>query len=132
MGGSSDPSRAVPAVETKADSRVRAVVAMAPLGVMFTADSLASIKVPTLIYAAEKDRWLVPRFHAEWIAKNIQGVAFKPVPNAWHFAFMDRPSFPIPSPDGDASADPPGFDRAAFLARLAEEIPAFFDKAFEK
>jgi hypothetical protein len=43
---------------------------------------------------------------------------------------MDRPSAPIPTPDGDAAADPPGFDRTALLAQLAVEIPAFFAKAF--
>jgi hypothetical protein len=42
---------------------------------------------------------------------------------------MDRPGMPIPTPDGDVAADPPGFDRAALLARLAVELPAFFDKA---
>ncbi|MGE0424815.1 MAG: alpha/beta hydrolase family protein [Reyranellaceae bacterium] len=112
-----------------ADTRVRAVVAMAPLGVMFTSASLAGIRTPMAIYAAELDRWLVPRFHADWIAQNVPGVSFQRVPNAWHFAFMDRPGMPIPTPDGDAAADPPGFDRAALLARLALELPAFFDKA---
>lgn len=112
-----------------ADTRVRAVVAMAPLGVMFTAASLAGIKTPVAIYAAELDRWLVPRFHAEWIARNVPGAAFQGIPNAWHFAFMDRPATPIQTADGDAAADPPGFDRAALLARLAVELPAFFDKA---
>jgi len=36
---------------------------------------------------------------------------------------------PIPSPDGDIAANPPGFDRGAFLKQLAGEITAFFDKA---
>ena len=81
------------------------------------------------VYAAEFDRWLVPRFHAEWIVQNVPGVSFQRISNAWHFAFMDRPGMPIPTPDGDAAADPPGFDRAALLARLAIDLPAFFDKA---
>ncbi len=111
------------------DTRVRAVVAMAPLGVMFTSASLAGTRVPVAVYAAELDRWLVPRFHAQWIARNIPDVAYHGIANAWHFAFMDRPATPIPTADGDAAADPPGFDRAALLARLAVELPAFFDKA---
>lgn len=122
-----------PSVETllalATDTRVRAVVAMAPLGVMFTPRSLAGIKVPVAVYAAELDRWLVPRFHSRWIAQHVPGVAYHAIPNAWHFAFMDRPATPIPTADGDAAADPPGFDRAALLARLAVELPAFFDKA---
>ena len=32
--------------------------------------------------------------------------------------------------NGDIAANPPGFDRDAFLKQLAVEITAFFDKAF--
>ena len=50
------------------------------------------------------------------------------VPNAWHYAFMDTPAMAIASEDGDLAADPPGFDRAAFLARLGAELCDFFDE----
>ena len=112
------------------DTRVRAVVAMAPLGVVFTGQSLAKIKLPTAIYDADKDRFLVQRFHADWIARHLMGAQRHTVPNAWHFAFMDIPSMPIPSPDGDIGANPPGFDRPALLRQMARELPAFFDKAW--
>ncbi len=113
------------------DPRVRAVVALAPVGVVFTAQSLAGIRMPVAVYEAEQDRWLVPRFHTGWIASNLPGAQLHRVPNAWHFAFMDTPSMSIPSGDGDIRADPPGFDRSAFLQRLAVDVPAFFDKAFK-
>ena len=74
--------------------------------------------------------WL-PRFHAEWIAQNLPGAQLHRVPNAWHFTFMDTPSMAIPTKDGDLGADPPGFDRSAFLKRLSRDLPAFFDKAFQ-
>lgn len=112
------------------DPRVRAVVAMAPAGVPFTAASLADIRVPTRIYEAEQDRFLVPRFHAEWVARNMPAAELRRIPDAWHFAFMDTPSTAIPTDDGDVRADPPGFDRKALLARLGDEIPAFFDQVF--
>jgi predicted dienelactone hydrolase len=111
------------------DPRVRAIVLMAPAGVLFTASSLAEIRVPTLLYEAEQDRFLVPRFHAEWVAQNMPRAELYRIPNAWHFAFMDTPSTAIPTDDGDIRDDPPGFDRKALLARLGREIPAFFDKA---
>ena len=111
------------------DPRVRAVVALAPLGAVFSARSLAAIRVPVALYAAEKDRWLVPRFHADWIAQNLPTARIHRVPNAWHFAFMDAPSMPIPTADGDIGADPEGFDRAAYLKWLSRELPAFFDGA---
>jgi predicted dienelactone hydrolase len=110
------------------DERVRAIVAMSPTGVLLTADSLATVRSATLIYVAELDRFLVPRFHAEWIAKNLPAANLQRVPNAWHFAFMDTPSMSLPSPDGDVAANPPGFDRDAFLKQLAVEVSAFFDK----
>ena len=113
-----------------ADARVRAVVALAPLGVVFTARSLADIRIPVALYEAEDDRFLVPRYHAEWVARNVPEVQMHRVPNAWHFAFVDPPTRAIASEDGDVAADPPGFDRRAFLEQLAQDIPAFFDRAF--
>lgn len=110
------------------DERVRAIVAMAPTGVLLTAGSLASVRAATMIYEAELDRFLVPRFHAEWVASNLPAANLHRVPNAWHFAFMNAPSVSIPSHDGDVAANPPGFDRDAFLKQLGIEIVAFFDK----
>jgi predicted dienelactone hydrolase len=116
---------ATPSLE---DKRVRAVVALAPTGVLLSAESLATVRSATMIYAAELDRFLVPRFHAEWVASNLTAPNLRRVPNAWHFAFMDTPSMSLPSPDGDITANPPGFDRAAFQQQLAVEVVAFFDK----
>jgi predicted dienelactone hydrolase len=127
MGHDTPPAQ-LPTLDSAADPRVRAIAAMAPVGVMFTPESLQSISAPALIYAAEKDRWLPPRFRAAWIAQNMPGAIFRIIPNAWHFAFMDKVSFPIPTLDGDANADPPGFNRAALLNQLDQEIPDFFDR----
>ncbi|MDP1740808.1 dienelactone hydrolase [Polaromonas sp.] len=120
---------ASPPLPSLTDTRVRAVVAMAPMGALFNAASLAQIRIPVAVYGAQLDRFLVPRFHAEWVAANVPGVDMHRVPNAWHFAFQDTPTMAIPSEDGDLGANPPGFDRAAFLGRLQRELPAFFDKA---
>jgi predicted dienelactone hydrolase len=125
--GVAAPPSAAAALSLK-DDRVRAIVAMAPAGVLLTAESLATVRPATMIYEAELDRFLVPRFHAEWVARNLPAANLRRVPNAWHFAFMDTPSMSLPSPDGDVAANPPGFDRAVFLKQLAVEITAFFDK----
>ncbi|HEY2561704.1 MAG TPA: dienelactone hydrolase [Caldimonas sp.] len=117
-------------IPSVADPRVRAVVALAPLGVVFTAQSLAAVRIPVALYEAEDDRFLVPRFHAEWVARNVPGVQMHRVADAWHFAFVDPPTMAIGSEDGDIAADPSGFDRRAFLEQLAREIPTFFDRAF--
>jgi predicted dienelactone hydrolase len=120
-----------PSAATLIDRRVRAVVALVPVGVIFSAQSLAEIRIPTAIYEAERDRFLVPRFHAEWVRQNMPGAELHRVPNAWHFAFLDTPSMPIPSEDGDLGANPPGFDRQAFLEQLSSELPAFFDRTLQ-
>jgi len=114
----------------QADTRVRAVMALAPMGVAFSASSLASITVPVAIYAGEKDTFLVPRFHAQWIMQNMRGASatLQLVPNAGHYAFMNTPTMDLPSPDGSVAGDPQGFDRAAFLDHFAQESIAFFDK----
>jgi hypothetical protein len=77
---------------------------------------------------AELDHFLVPRFHAEWVAGQLPAPNLHRVPNAWHFAFMDSPGMSIASPDVDVAANPPRFDRVAFLRQLADEITAFFNK----
>src|SRR5205085_7356855 len=105
----------------QADPRVRAVMALAPLGVAFSASSLASITVPVAVYAGEKDTFLVPRFHAQWVMQNLRGATLELVPNAGHYAFMNTPTMDLPSPDGSVASDPQGFDRAAFLDRPAQE-----------
>lgn len=114
----------------QADPRVRAVMALAPMGVAFSASSLASITVPVAIYAGEKDTYLVPRFHAQWVMQNMRSAnaTLQLVPNAGHYAFMNTPTMDLPSPDGSVAGDPQAFDRAAFLDRLAQESIAFFDK----
>jgi predicted dienelactone hydrolase len=129
LGRSGDATTPTATTSLK-DERVRAVVAMAPTGVLLTAESLAAVRSATMIYVAELDRFLVPRFHAEWVASHLPAPNLHRVPNAWHFAFMDTPSMSIPSHDGDIAANPPGFDRDAFLKQLAVEITAFFDKNF--
>ena len=112
------------------DNRIRAVVALAPVGVIFSAEALGKVRIPVAIFEAEQDRFLVRRFHADWVARNLPGAEHHRISNAWHFAFMDTPSSSIPSEDGDIAANPPGFDRSGLLQRLGRELPAFFDKSF--
>ena len=110
-----------------ADPRVRAVAALSPLGVVFDPESLRRMTTPVAVWVATLDRFLVPRFHGEWLAQQLPATALRQVPNAWHFAFMDAPSLPIPSPDGLLAADPPGFDRGRFLEQLGQDLGDYFD-----
>lgn len=123
-------SAAVPPLATGAplmDARVRAVAALSPVGVVFDPESLRRVTTPVAIWVADLDRFLVPRFHAEWLAQQLPSNTLRRVPNAWHYAFMDTPTMPIPSPDGDLAADPPGFDRSRFLEQLGRDLSDYFD-----
>lgn len=124
--GGGEPVAAPPEL---ADPRVRAAVALAPVGAVLDDASLARIRVPVAVHVPALDRWLVPRFHGTRVAAAIPGAVLETVPNAWHFAFLDAPSMPIPSPDGDLCADPPGFDRAAYIAALGPRIADFLEAA---
>jgi pimeloyl-ACP methyl ester carboxylesterase len=106
-------------------------MALVPMVVAFSAASLASITVPVAIYAGEKDTFLVPRFHAQWVMQNMRGAntTMQIAPNAGHYAFMNTPTMDLPSPDGSVARDTQGFDRVTFLERLAQESVAFFDKS---
>ncbi len=110
IGRSGDAMPPLPvATPSLKDERVRAIVAMAPTGVPLTAESLAAVRSATMIYEAELDRFLVPRFHAEWVASNLPAPNLHRVPNAWHFAFMDTPSMAIASSGRRHRCEPAGF-----------------------
>ena len=109
-----------------ADRRIRAVVALAPMAVVFTAESLAAITVPVRVIMAEHDAVLNGKYHGQYIVASLPSAKASAVAGAGHFAFMAQPTFPLPSPAGDASANPPGFDRVAFMPSLESQVAEFF------
>lgn len=109
-----------------ADRRICAVVALAPMAVVFTAESLSDITVPVRVITAEHDAVLNGKYRGQYLVANLPRAKLSTVAGAGHFAFMAQPSFPLPSPAGDASANPPGFDRVAFLPSLERLVAEFF------
>lgn len=108
------------------DGRIRAVVALAPMAVVLTPESLAAVQVPVRVLVAGQDAVLNGAYHGAHVAKHLPGARASTVAGAGHFAFMARSTIPLPSPAGDAAADPPGFDRGAFLADLDDQVARFF------
>ena len=108
------------------DRRIRAVVVLAPMAVVFTPQSLAAISVPVLVIMAEKDAVLNRKYHGGYVAGNLPRAQVSTVGGAGHFAFMAQPTFPLPSAAGDAAANPPGFDRMAILPALESQVAEFF------
>lgn len=108
------------------DARIRAVVALAPMAVVFTPDSLAAIAVPVRVIVAEHDAVLNGKYHGGHVVASLRTAQANTVAGAGHFAFMAQATFPLPSAAGDAAANPAGFDRMAFLPDLDNQVAAFF------
>ena len=108
------------------DRRIRAVVALAPMAVVFTPESLAAIDVPVLVIMAEHDAVLTGKYHGGYVVASLSRPRASTVAGAGHFAFMAQPTFPLPSAAGDAAANPAGFDRVAFLPTLENQLAEFF------
>jgi predicted dienelactone hydrolase len=109
-----------------ADRRIRAVVALAPMAVVLTPESLAAITVPVRVIMAERDAVLTGKYHGGHVVASLPSAQSSTVAGAGHFAFMAQPTFPLPSAAGDAAANPPGFDRVAFLPTLENQVAEFF------
>lgn len=109
-----------------ADARITAAVVMAPMAVVLTPQSLAAVRVPVRVLIAEKDAVLSTPYHGGHVLAHLPGARGRTVAGAGHFAFMAQSTMPLPSAAGDAAANPPGFDRPAFLAELDEEVAGFF------
>ncbi len=109
-----------------ADRRIRAVFVLATMAVVLTPESLAAIRMPVRVLVAEKDAVLNTRYHGGYVVAQLPDARAGTVAGAGHFAFMAQSTIPLPSAAGDAAANPPGFDRLAFLADLDEQVAAFF------
>ena len=115
------------------DPRIKAAVLLAPAGVPFAgAGSLSAVKVPIMLFRAEKDRVLRYPFHAENIHRNLPlKHKYIMVQKAGHYSFL------APYPDamkqraGMLAQDPAGFHRAAFHRLLNREVAAFFSRTLQ-
>ncbi len=113
------------------DPRIKAAVLLAPLGVLFKDEqSLINIKVPVLIYRAEKDDVLRYPYHAESIKQKLK---IKPdyivVKNAGHYSFLSPFPNSIEKRVGTVAKDPSGFDRVKFHLIMNQEIFEFLSKS---
>lgn len=108
------------------DPRIRAVVAGVPFASDFDLLTLVDPGVPLGIIQAEKDQWLVPRFHSgPLIAACKHCELLVSLPTAGHGALLS------PLPTGLAQriehllADPPGFNRGDVPA-INQRVTDFF------
>jgi predicted dienelactone hydrolase len=118
-------------VDVVHDSRIRALVLLAPAAAWFVGDdALANVGVPIFLRTGEKDT-AAPAIHGDIIRRGIRDpkrIDDAVVPNAGHFSFFS----PFPpertNPSVPPSQDPPGFDRAAYQPILYAEVTAFLKR----
>lgn len=107
------------------DRRVKALVLMDPLAVMFDASALSAVRVPTLLYRPQNDAYLGGTANALAVAAGLQPRPQMEVVPGNHFVFID------PCPDSIAPDEPmvcqdaPGVDRAQIHRRIEHEVVSF-------
>lgn len=82
------------------------------------------------IYVGEHDG-ATPAAHARLVADQVPDpaqVTYEVVAGAGHYAFLTPFPPEMKRADFPPSADPPGFDRAAFHARLEIDVREFLDR----
>jgi predicted dienelactone hydrolase len=119
-------------VPVERDPRVRALVLLAPALPWFMGPgALADVRAPLLVRTAELDELAPPAF-VEGVLRGLSaGVAIdlQVVAGAGHFAFQSPFPAALAGPAFPPSQDSPGFDRAAYQARLGAEVVAFLRAA---
>lgn len=115
------------------DPRVKALLLMAPLSLMFGRQTLASVTVPTLIYAGDNDKLVAIDKNAGALARKLTNHPdYRLLPGAGHFVFMapcsDEQKASAPALCNDAE----GVDRVSIHHDLVKEAGTFFVEALSK
>ncbi|PAA12530.1 alpha/beta hydrolase family protein [Pseudomonas fragi] len=119
-------------LEPAADPRIRALLLMAPLSLMFGRQTLADVHVPVLLYSGENDSLVFPDKNADALARKLPvEPEFKVIPGAGHFVFMapcnDEQMAAMPGLCTDAQ----GVDREDIHRDLIYEAGRFFGKTLQ-
>ncbi len=117
-----------PDLKAKADPRVKAVFAMAPLGIFFDKAGLASVKIPVFLYAAGNDQVLLVDENAAHVRDCLpKPPEYRSIPKAGHYIFL-APTPALEKALPDLFTDPPGVDRVAIHAQIEKDALAFFER----
>jgi predicted dienelactone hydrolase len=117
-----------PAEPLTHDPRIKAAVIADPLAVVFTAESLAAVKLPVQLWASERGGdGVLPHDVAAVDANLPAGHEYRVVPNSGHFAFLS-PCPPAMTKAVPICTDASGFDRVAFHKEFNVAVIAFFQQ----
>jgi len=116
-------------VEVASDSRIKAIVLLAP-GTGWFMNSLNRVTLPILMLTAEHDP-VTPKWNGEIVLNYITDkskLTFKEIENAGHFSFLSPFPATMKNPNFLPSTDPMGFDREKFHEQLPIDILDFLNK----
>ena len=118
-------------IEVTADSRIKAVVLLAPdVGLFMSEGALRHVHAPILLLVAEKDYMSL-----ETVEVMMNGIpersqlSHRIVKKAGHYSFLSPFPESMKSRVGDAARDPEGFDRDQFHQELNPEVLSFLQRA---
>ena len=118
-------------IHVKPDTRVAAIVLLAPAALFFIPEgALLNVDVPVLLLNAQKDT-VTTQAHAAVILKHLalkESVDFETVANAGHFSFLSPFPKSLKYSKYPPALDPPGFDRETFHRYLNSRIGSFLEK----
>lgn len=122
--------------DPRPDPRVAAVSAAVPVAAIFSADSLAAIRIPVAIVGADRDQNLLPAFHSQRVLKACTAcVALDDLRGAGHFDLLAPWPAELAQRVGASQArggfPEPGFDPALRQAAF-DKIAAFFDRTLRR
>lgn len=107
------------------DPRVKALVLMDPLAVMFDASALAAVHVPTLLYRPQNEAYLGAAANALAVATGLQPRPQTEVVPGNHFVFIDPCPNSIAADEPLVCQDAPGVDRAEIHRQIERDVVGF-------
>ncbi|MBD1554838.1 alpha/beta hydrolase family protein [Pseudomonas typographi] len=114
----------------QADPRVRALLLMAPLSLMFGRHTLEDVNVPTLIYAGDHDQLVAYDKNAGALARKLpRHPQYRLLAGAGHFVFLAPCSAEQAARAPALCADGEGVDRVSIHKSLVSEAGTFFSQA---
>ena len=116
--------------DPRPDPRVAAVTVSVPVAAIFSADSLARIRVPVGVLRAGRDQWLLPRFHADHLLQRCSiCTVLARLDGAGHMDLLgpwpQEVARSVAAQQPRGGVPEPGFDPAARAAAF-QAVAAFF------
>ena len=115
-----------PPLAAHADTRVRAVLALDPVGLYFDREALAAVDAPVDLWTAKDDTVLQPEWNAQHINELLAVAHFYHVAPGDHYVFLSPCSQQLRNAAPEVCTDGPGIDRKQVQAQVLSDATAFF------